>query len=287
MSAKRPHRRSGFQPKIQCWICSEAMNEQSYFDHLRVMHPGEQSNLRPLGQSSLNSFFGRQGRRPEAPNPTGAADRSRSPVQKQPEQQQSTSSVESQIAAGVSLPLSPHDDSQSPRDSQSRPSPRPSPHSRSSSIPSLTPSPVSRSQSPQSRTQSPHIRTESPHSPPSCNQSPSSRTLSPHGGPEILDENSNAPSLNDNEENESTRNFRAALKASQSTRLDNVRQFEAFVGDVNGSIDHILAKIGLEIPQPEEYAFDTIERKLGLISQFLSIEATVTTLDDSVKKLKK
>ena len=123
MSGKRPHRRSGYQAQIQCRICSKPMNEQSYGDHLLVFNPGEQSNLRPLGQSSLYSVFGRPGRRPETPNPTGAAaDRSCSPVQHRFEEQQSvqshsslsSGSVDPLIATGISL--SPHDDSQSPND---------------------------------------------------------------------------------------------------------------------------------------------------------------------------
>ena len=57
---------------------------------------------------------------------------------------------------------------------------------------------------------------------------------------------------------------------------------------MNKKIDTILEHIGLDLPsQTGEYVFDAIERKLGAIGQYLSIEVTVKTLEESIKKLKK
>ena len=83
---KRVHRRAGIIVKVKCRICFLEQNEQSYPDHLKLKHPGEETDLSTASQRSVGSFFTNRNQRQNA-------DRSRSPLR---QQQQNTSELVSQ-----------------------------------------------------------------------------------------------------------------------------------------------------------------------------------------------
>ena len=171
---KRSHKKKGEQ-KLNCRICNESMNPQSYPDHLFAKHPGEETNLRPAGQSVISSFFGR--RTTGISQPSG--DRSRSPIQNQPSNSRGGARSDELAVASVG---------------HSRPSRRLSPHMRSNTptMPSLTPSPDRRNPSPVDRVDRQSLpsrsRSQSPRSPrQSRSTSPQSSRRRVSSPPQIID----------------------------------------------------------------------------------------------------
>ena len=79
---KRVHRRAGIiVSQVSDMFCRA--NEQSYQDHLKLKHPGEETDLSTASQRSVGSFFTNRNQRQNA-------DRSRSPLR---QQQQNTSEL--------------------------------------------------------------------------------------------------------------------------------------------------------------------------------------------------